>query len=290
MVDHMRKKKYWVKRSKLFTSIQFTLLILGTIIILYPLVWMILSSLKSDEAIKSDMYSLIPVGGIQVKNYVFAWQTARLYQNGFNSLIITVISLFFIVLLSYLTSYALARINFRGRNILMTMFVALMLVPLGQVTMIPQYQIIKKLGLINKLSSVILLYINGGIPISVFLLTSFLETIPRELDESAFLDGAKRLRIIYSIYLPLSAPGLATVIIFQFMNIWNDYFTPLIYLQTPEVRTVTLGLANFTKLWGQVEYNYLFAALCMVSVPVILVYLLFQNLFITGITAGAVKM
>jgi len=257
---------------------------------MYPMLWMIAGSLKSDEAIRKDMYGLIPIGGPAWSNYTFAWNVANIWRNGLNSLFVSSIAIVVIILLAYLTSYALARINFPGRNLLLTIFVALMLVPLGQVTMIPQFRLIGNLGLHNNLYSVILLYINGGIPISVFLLTSFMKTIPKELDESAFVDGAGRLRIIFQIFFPLTLPGLATVVIFQFMMIWNDYFTPLIYLQRPEVRTVTLGLANFNHLFGQVDYNMLFAALCIVSLPIITVYLIFQNMFISGITAGAVKM
>ena len=126
-------------------------------------------------------------------------------------------------------------------------------------------------------------------PFSVFLLTSFISRIPLTLDEAAHIDGASRLRIIYQICLPLSIPGLATVLIFQFMQIWNDYFTPLIYLVSPKNRTVTLGLTNFFKAYSSVSYNYLFAALCIISLPIIIMYLLLQNLFISGITAGAVK-
>jgi len=254
------------------------------------MLWMIAGSLKSNEAIRQDMFGLIPIGGPEWSNYAFAWNIAGIWRNGLNSLYVSIIAICFIVFLAYLTSYALARINFPGRNLLLTVFVTLMLVPLGQVTMIPQFRLIAGWGLHNNLWSVILLYINGGIPISVFLLTSFMKTIPKELDESAYIDGAGRLRIIFQIFFPLTLPGLATVVIFQFMMIWNDYFIPLIYLQRPEVRTVTLGLANFNHLFGQVDYNMLFAALCIVSLPIIAVYLIFQRLFISGITAGAVKM
>ena len=144
---------------------RYLFLILGAIVILYPLFWMVSCSLKTDAAIKTNMYSLLPIGGIQLKNYVFAWQTAKLGNNAWNSLQISVVSLFFILVLVYLTSYAMARIKFTGRNALMMIFVTLMLVPLGQVVMIPQYRLIRLFGLINKLPSVMLLYINGGIPI-----------------------------------------------------------------------------------------------------------------------------
>lgn len=272
-----------------YRAIRNVFLWVGTIIIMYPLLWMIAGSLKTDEAIRMDMYGLIPIGGPAWGNYVFAWRVANIWRNGLNSIYISVFSLLFIIVLTYLSSYALARIDFPGRNLLLTIFVALMLVPLGSVTLIPQFRLISQMGLHNNLWSLIILSVNRGIPISVFLLTSFLQTIPRELDESAFIDGAGRLRIIFQIYFPLSRPGLATVIIFQFMIIWNDYFLPLIYLQRPEVRTVTLGLSNFNHLFGQVDYNMLFAALCTVTMPIVIVYLIFQRWFISGITAGAVK-
>ena len=276
--------------SGLYLFLRGTVLSISTVVIMYPMLWMIAGSLKSNEAIRQDMFGLIPIGGPEWSNYAFAWNIAGIWRNGLNSLYVSIIAICFIVFLAYLTSYALARINFPGRNLLLTVFVTLMLVPLGQVTMIPQFRLIAGWGLHNNLWSVILLYINGGIPISVFLLTSFMKTIPKELDESAYIDGAGRLRIIFQIFFPLTLPGLATVVIFQFMMIWNDYFIPLIYLQRPEVRTVTLGLANFNHLFGQVDYNMLFAALCIVSLPIIAVYLIFQRLFISGITAGAVKM
>jgi ABC-type glycerol-3-phosphate transport system permease component len=278
-------------KSPAYRVVQFMVLTLGSILILYPLAWMISCSLKTPQAISGDMYSiLVPFSQIDfVGNYSYAWVKAGFGTTFMNSVKITFSSLFFMVILAYLTSYTLSRMEFFGRNFLMTVFVTLMLVPLGQVVMIPQYRLIRQMGLSDNIWACVILYINGGIPFSVFLLTSFISRIPITLDEAAHIDGAGRLRIIYQICLPLSLPGLATVIIFQFMQIWNDYFTPLIYLISPQNRTITLGLTNFFKAYSKVDYNYLFAALCIVSVPVIVMYLLFQNLYISGITAGAVK-
>lgn len=281
-----RLRHHW-----LYYLFQASLLILGSIVIIYPLIWMISCSLKPEALIHKDMYSILfPINQISFENYAYAWQKAGIGSSFLNSFKITGISLTFMILFAYLTSYALARIEFVGRNLLMTFFVTLMLVPLGQVVMIPQYRLIKALGLNNTHFGIILLYINGGIPFSVFLLSSFISRIPLALDEAAYIDGASRLRITFQIIFPLSLPGLATVIIFQFMQIWNDYFTPLIYLVTPAKHTVTQGLKNFCSgPYAGTDYHYLFAALCIVSVPIIIVFLLFQNLFISGITAGSVK-
>lgn len=281
-----RLRHHW-----LYHLLRAAILIVGAIVIIYPLIWMLSCSIKSEVAIHKDMYSILfPAKEIRIDNYAYAWNKAGIGASFLNSIKITGISLICMMLLAYLSSYALVRINFVGRSFLMTIFVTLMLVPLGQVVMIPQYRLIKSLGLSDNHLGVILLYINGGIPFSVFLLTSFISRIPLALDEAAYIDGASRLRITFQIIFPLSLPGFATVIIFQFMQIWNDYFTPLIYLVTPSKHTVTQGLKNFCSgPYAGTDYHYLFAALCIVSVPIIIIFLLFQNLFISGITAGSVK-
>ena len=281
-----RLRHHW-----LYYALRTAILVLGSIIIIYPLIWMVSCSIKSEVAIHRDMYSvLFPVSEIRFDNYVYAWKKAGIGASILNSVKITGVSLLLMMLLAYLASYALVRIQFVGRNLLMTLFVTLMLVPLGQVVMIPQYRLIKSLGLSDSHLGVILLYVNGGIPFSVFLLTSFISRIPLALDEAAYIDGASRLRITFQIIFPLSLPGFATVIIFQFMQIWNDYFTPLIYLVTPSRHTVTQGLKNFCSgPYAGTDYHYLFAALCIVSVPIIIIFLLCQNLCISGITAGSVK-
>ncbi len=280
-----------LRHSFAYDVLRAAFLIIGAIVVLYPLIWMVSCSLKSEVAIRTNMYTLLfPLKEFSPENYVIAWSKADFGHTFFNSVKITAVSLFFMMLLSYMTSYTLTRMSFFGRKMWMTLFVTLMLVPLGQVVMIPQYRLIKSFGLGDSHLGIMLLYINGGIPFCVFLLSSFISRIPIALDEAAYIDGASRLRIVFEICFPLSLPGFATVIIFQFMNIWNDYFTPMIYLVTPSKRTLTLGLKNFNEgPYGGTHYHQLFAALCIVSIPIIICFLLFQNLFISGITAGSVK-
>jgi len=288
--ERIREQGPRLRHSRLFKLVRGVVLLLGSLVILYPLLWMVSTSLKTDAAMYTNMYSVwVPPSGLDFQNYVIAWQRASIGVTILNSVKVTFTSLFFIMLLSYLTSYTLVRMEFFGRKFWMTLFVTLMLVRLEQVVMIPQYRLIKSLGMGDSLPGIILIYINGGIPFSVFLLTSFISRIPLALDEAAHIDGANRARIVFQICLPLSLPGFATVVIFQFMAIWNDYFTPLIYLISPAKRTITLGLKNFSGAYKTTAYNHLFAALCTVSIPVIIIFLLFQNLFINSIAVGSVK-
>lgn len=280
-----------MKNKKFLTdSLIFAVLTIFSTFIIIPLVWLLGNAMKSDKDIRVNMAKLLPsLGEWQFENFPVAWERGSIGQTFMNSLIITTCSVLLILVVSYLTAYALSRIKFTGRNILMATFVSMMMVPMSQVIMIPQYRLISLLNLVNTYQGMILLYLNGGIAFSVFLLTSFLKKIPIEIDEAATIDGCNRMQIIIKVLLPLSKPGLATVIIFQSMNIWNDYFTPLIYLHDPDMKTITLGLKNFMGLWGLVDYNRLFAAIAMITFPVVIVYLVFQKQFISGLTSGSVK-
>lgn len=280
-----------MKRKRLLQDIiHFVVLAIMSLFILYPLSWMVGNSLKSDKDMTSAMWRILPEHmNFQWKNYIDAWNTGRIGTTIINSVIITFSSLVFIIIISFIASYAVARINFKGKSIVMTLLLSMMMVPLGQVIMIPQYRLERLLGLTNTLQGLVILYVNAGIPLSVFLLSAFMHKIPIEIDEAATIDGCSRLQIITKILFPLSRPGLATVIIFQFMTIWNDYFTPLIYLHDENKRTVTLGLANFTGLWGVTDYNKMFAALVIITIPIIIIYVIFQKQFISGLVAGSVK-
>jgi ABC-type glycerol-3-phosphate transport system permease component len=270
--------------------IHFVVLAIFSLFILYPLLWMLGNSLKSDKDMTSSMWKILPTHlNFIWKNYIDAWNIGQIGTTAINSIIITFSSLILIVIISFLASYAVARIDFYGKGIVMILLLSMMMVPLGQVIMIPQYRLERLLNLTNTLQGLVILYINAGIPISVFLLSAFMQKIPIELDEAATIDGCTRFQIVTKILFPLTRPGLATVVIFQFMAIWNDYFTPLIYLHDESKRTVTLGLANFVGLWGVTDYNKMFAALVIITVPIIIIYIIFQKQFISGLTSGAVK-
>lgn len=277
-------------KKKIVALIDYIILMILSAVIIFPLIWLVGNSLKSDKDVRKNMANLLPSPGEwQFDNYIQAWQRGNIGDTIKNSFINTVVAVLLILIVAYLTSYAIARIRYRGNEIVYALFVSLMMVPLAQVVMIPQFRLISGLNLVDTHLGVILLYTAGGIPFSVFLLTSFLRRIPMELDEAARIDGCNHARIILKVLLPLSKPGIATVIIYQGMNIWNDYFTALIYLHSPDTKTVTLGLKNFMGQWGLVDYNRLFAAIAIVTLPVVLLYVIFQKQFIGGLTSGSVK-
>lgn len=278
-----------VKKRVVATVYYIILTVLSSFIIL-PLIWLLGNSLKSDKDIRVNMAKLLPSPGQwQFENYAAAWNKGNIGQTVFNSLFITLFSVVSILAVAYLTAFAIARIRFKTSGIIYAMFVSMMMVPLAQVVMIPQFKIISSLHLVDTHMGVILLYVAGGIPFSVFLLTSFLRKFPGEIDEAAAIDGCNRIQVMIRILLPLSRPALATVIIFQSMTIWNDYFTPLIYLRSAEMKTITLGLKNFMGQWGLVDYNRLFAAIALVTFPIVILYIIFQKQFINGLISGSVK-
>ena len=189
-----------------------------------------------------------------------------------------------------LVAYGFSRLNFRGRNTLFSLCLATMMLP-AQVTMIPLYILYSKIGWIDTFWPLIVPAFFGS-PFYIFLLRQFFLTIPRELDEAALIDGASRLRIYWSIILPLSRPAMATVMIFTFIGTWNDFVNPLIYINSTENATLTLGL-NLLKSQivgtGMTEWNTLMAGSLLVMIPNIVIFFLAQSQFIKGISVGAMK-
>lgn len=170
----------------------------------------------------------------------------------------------------------------------MVLFVATIMLPI-QATIIPIYKIERILGLIDTLPGLIIPYVAKALPFSIFVLTAFLKSIPIEFDEAAKIDGAGRLKTLLTVIAPLSRPGLSTIIIINFLSIWNDFYLPLVLIHDPDRKTLNLGLANFSQLWGRVDFTRLFAALVIISVPLIIVYVFFQRQFISGLTSGGLK-
>jgi ABC-type glycerol-3-phosphate transport system permease component len=263
------------------------ILIILSVFIIYPFLWLTANSFKSMEDMVNNSWSLLPKL-VMWKNYQEAWIIGKIGRYFVNSMTVSVLAVLILVIVCYLGSYALARIDFKGRNLFMVLFLSTWMLP-PQIILIPLFKVERLLHINNTLAGLILPYAAGTLPFSVFVMTAFLRKIPVEIEEAAFIDGAGRLKLIWSILLPLSRPGLATVVIFSFMQNWNEFFMALVLIQDPALKTLTLGVLNFSGQWGQIAYNRLFAALVIISVPVITVYVIFQKQFISGLAAGAVK-
>lgn len=256
---------------------------------LIPLAWMLSVSLQDVRGVFAQPFIWIPAQP-RWENYSEVATLIPLGRYLLNTVIVTALVLIGTLLSCSLVAYGFSRIRFRGRTLLFGLCLATMMLP-GQVTMIPLYILFSRLGWVDTLWPLIVPAFFGS-PFYIFLLRQFFLTIPREYDEAARLDGAGRFRIYWSIILPLARPALITVALFTFIGTWNDFFTPLIYINSPENATLTLGL-NMLKSQivgtGMTQWHLLMAAACMVMVPNILLFMLGQKYLVKGIAMGGMR-
>ncbi|WP_137932693.1 carbohydrate ABC transporter permease [Mesorhizobium comanense] len=252
---------------------------------LYPLFWVLFGSLKTKEEMLSNIWG--PPSSLVFQNYADAWRIAGMGSRIVSSVLVTGSALIILVAVATPCAYALARLRFPGRGLVMAMTVAAMLVP-PQVMAIPLFMVARDLGLINNRLGIAFVYAATSLPLSVFILRSFFVTLPADLEDAARIDGASRLEILIHIMLPLVRPGVALILIFGFIEIWNDFFLAFLLLRDPSVQTIPLGLVSFFQQYDSLWTLY-FAALTITTLPVIVVFLAMQRQFIAGLTAGAVK-
>jgi raffinose/stachyose/melibiose transport system permease protein len=201
--------------------------------------------------------------------------------------LVTACALIILIIVATPCAYAVARLRFRGRGFVVAVAVAAMLVP-PQVMAIPVFIVARDLSLINSRIGIAFVYAATSMPLSVFILRSFFLTLPAELEDAARMDGASRLEILVHVMLPLVRPGVALILIFGFIEIWNDFFLAFLLLRDRSVQTIPLGLVSFFQQYDSLWSLY-FAALTITTLPVIIVFIAMQRQFIAGLTAGAVK-
>lgn len=256
----------------------------GAVIMLLPFFWMISASLKPNTEVFTFPIQWIPKV-IRWKNYVDIWERIDFLTYYKNTIFLTMAVTFNSLLTSSLAAYAFAKIPFPERKLLFLLYVMTMAIPF-QVIMIPQFIIIKNLGLSDSLWALILL--QSFSPFGVFLLRQFFMGIPNELSESARIDGLSEFGIYSKIILPLSKPALSSLAIFQFVFVWNDFLGPLIYLTSDKNKTIQLGIRKFITQYG-VEYGLIMAASVCALIPVVFIFIFFQKYFIQGIITTGLK-
>lgn len=275
--------------SLIRTSALYVILAVISGLFLLPLVWMISVSVHDVRGIFTQPFTWIPVS-VHWENYAEVVSLVPFGKYLFNTVIVTGFVLVGTLLSCSLVAYGFSRIRFRGRTALFSLCLATMMLP-GQVTMIPLYIFFARLGWVDTLWPLIVPSFFGS-PFYIFLLRQFFLTIPREYDEAAMLEGASRFRIYWSIILPQARPALITVALFTFIGTWNDFFTPLIYINSPEHATLTLGL-NMLKSQivgtGMTQWHLLMAAAVMVMAPNIVLFALGQKYLVKGIAAGGLR-
>ncbi|MBU4343291.1 MAG: carbohydrate ABC transporter permease [Candidatus Omnitrophica bacterium] len=251
---------------------------------IFPLLWMVGSSLKTQQTVFSDM-SIIPRNPVW-SNFYHAWIQGGFGMYFFNSVLYTVTVVIGIVLVSSLAAYAFSRLQFPGKNIIFYMFLAAMMIPLPG-SFVPLYVLMTKLHLVNTRIGYILCMINVGLSFSIYLLKTFFDKMPPALEDAARIDGCSKLGIWWNVALPLARPAIAVIIIFNSLNVWNEYILATLIFSSKSLMPLQRGLMIFQGTYIT-QYPLLMAGMTITVLPIILVYLFMQKHIIKGITAGAI--
>lgn len=286
----MNKNKKAFSISNFFIYVVLTLWAMTTI---YPIIWIIQNSFKAKDLILSDSFSL-PLGDkFTLSNYTTAFERLNIFSAYRNSIVISVTVSVVVILLAGFASFALVRYTFMGKKILQSIIVAGMMFPAFS-TIIPVFRMMSNWGIANtenlwlSLMSVALPQIAGNMSFAIVVLSGYIRSLPIELEEAAFLEGCNAFQIFFKVVMPLTKPSFATVAIFSFLWSYNDLFTQMFLLRLPEQRAITRLLNELTSQEGT-NYGLMAAAVALVVIPVIIVYIIMQKHIIKGMTAGAVK-
>lgn len=269
------------RKNKVIIYIVLTLL---AVLMAMPFVWMVLASFKNSNEVFSIPMRLLPEVW-HFENYKVIWEKIPLLTFFKNTTKLTVLTTIIQVFTSCFAAYGFAKVNFKGRDLLFIIYVTTIALP-WQVYMVPQFALMGKMHLTNSHLGLILMQAFSAF--GVFLMRQFMMAIPTELLEAARIDGLTEYGIFGRIALPLVKPGIATLVIFTFVNIWNDFMGPLIYINSTELKTIQVGIRMFISQYGA-DYALIMAASVLSLIPVLIIFIACQKWFIEGITAGGVK-
>lgn len=273
-----------MKKKTLKNTLLLILEIIITLLWVFPLIWMAITSLKLESEVITKTFYFFPKHPT-FANYIKAFKSSYILNWLLNSMYISTITMLLTIVVDTPIAYAFAKIKFPGRNLLFWLVMAAMMVPF-QVLLVPLYLQFNTYGLINTLTAVLLPRI--AMPIGIFILKQFFEGIPDALEEAAFIDGASRFLIFNRIILPLGKSAITTVIILSFINAWNDFLWPLIVVNDSIKYPITVGIANFQGTHGT-EYSLIMAGAMIASIPQLIFFLIFRRKIIDGIAMTGIK-
>lgn len=281
------------KKISIGSILVYLFLIFWALTTIYPIIWVIQNSFKAKDKILSNSFSL-PVGDLfTTANYEKAFGNLNIFGAYRNSIFISTVVALFVILLAGMAAYALSRYQFRGSGLLYSLLIASMMFPVFA-TIIPVFRMETAWGIAGTdkwlltMLSVILPQVAGNMAFAIVVLVGYIRGLPIELEEAAYMEGCNAYQIYFKVVLPLTKPSFATVAIFSFLWSYNDLFTQMFFLRRPEMRAITRLLNDLTSMEGT-NYGLMAAAVTLVIVPVIIVYIFLQKYIIKGMTAGAVK-
>ena len=273
-------------QQRLFNVFVFLMLCAGVIVAVTPLLYMVATAFKGVAYVQEIPPRLIPET-ITLENFQQAFSSRNFGRAFLNSAFVAISTALLVTALASMMAYSFARFEFRGKRPIYAMLLIMLMIP-GVVLIIPQFILAKNLQLLNSLPGIVLVYSAGPLAFNTFLLRGFFENLPRELEESAIIDGANSLTVFLRIMLPLAAPAISTVAVFSFLGAWDEYVLALNFLTNENLRTLPIAIANFrgahSTNWGLV-----FAGSLTAVIPTVLLFIFFQRYFIQGITTGAVR-
>ena len=287
---YIEKRKNGSRREHIGKLIIHLFLILGSVIMTFPLIWLISSAFKPSADIFDRNFKMIPET-FTLRNFVDGWNINPQFSFGhffMNTVVLAVLVLIGTAVSSSLTAFGFARMKFKYKKLLFTIMLSTMMIP-GQVTLIPQYLIFNRIGWLNSYLPMVVPAFFGGGAFNIFLLIQFIRGIPRELDESARIEGCSSFRVYWNIIMPLCKPALFTVVIFTFLGTWNDFMGQLIYLNSTEKFTVSLILNSLIDINSAVSWGPVIALTLLSILPCILLFFVLQPYFVEGIATTGLK-
>lgn len=255
-------------------------------ITLAPLMWVLSTSFKPNEEAINFPPKFLP-DRPTIDNYLFVLTDSKLVLSLFNSLVVSLASTGLSVAVCALGGYAFARFEFKGKSLLMTTILGLFMIPLV-INIIPLYIMLANVGLLNSLVGLVLTFQIIIIPLNIFLLKNYFETIPKELEEAALIDGCSKIRAFWHIIVPISVPGFVIAAILSFRFSWNEFVLPIVLSNKPDVMVFQVALYQFISLY-RIDWGFLTAGINIALIPIVVLMLLFQKRMIKGMTLGAVR-
>ncbi len=274
------------RQQRGFNIAIFVILCLGAVIAMSPMLYMMGTAFKENAYVQEFPPQFVPENPT-LENFETAFTSRNFGRALLNSSGVAVATTLLVTSLATLMAYGFARFDFPGKNALFYTMLAMMMVP-GMMLIIPQFMVAKGLGLLNQLHGLVLVYTAGPLAFNTFLLRGFFEGLPREIEESAVIDGAGHFVIFSRIMVPLAAPAVSTVAVFSFLGAWDEYILALTFITEESRRTLPVAIANFRGVHAS-DWGLIFAASLTAVVPSVLLFIFFQRYFVQGLTSGAVR-
>ncbi|MCI6038561.1 MAG: carbohydrate ABC transporter permease [Candidatus Limiplasma sp.] len=269
--------------------LRYLLLAIGTVVCTLPMIYMISTSLRPNGALYEYPPRFFPKWeALTLENYQYILSQSKFYLNFLNSVFVSLSSVVLAALVSSAMAFVMGKFHFRGKKLLFGFIILTMIIP-GTTMIVPQFELATRLGLVNKLAGLIPFYVAWVIPFSTFMIKGFMEGIPDEITEATYIDGASVMTVYGKIALPLAAPAIASVSIFNFLTAWEEYPWANTVINDTDLRTLPIAIAGFFGQHQFTQWGYVFAMSVLTLIPVVIVFITCQRFFVQGLTAGSVK-